>query len=42
MKLQAEAVALIVICFCFTVGLAYTWGYSAGEGDPPCYVTPSE
>ena len=42
MKIGAEAIALIVICFCFTVGASYLWGYSAGASDNKCYVTESD
>ena len=30
MKLCAEFVAIILITFCFTLGLGYLWGYSVG------------
>lgn len=39
MKIAAEAVALIVICFCFTVAASYLWGYSTGAHDNQCPIT---
>ena len=42
MKLGAEVVCIILITFCFTVGVSYLWGYTAGAQSVQCYVTPSE
>lgn len=42
MRIGAEAMALIVTCFCFTFAAAYLWGYSTGASDNKCYATESE
>ena len=42
MRLGAEAIAMVLITFCFTVGAAYLWGYSGGKADSACYVMGGE
>lgn len=42
MKIGAEAIAIVLITFCFTIGAAYLWGYSAGAEDHRCHITESE
>ena len=38
MKIGVEFMTIILICFLFTVGCAYLWGYAVGNSDNLCYV----
>lgn len=42
MRIEAEAIAIVIITFCFIVGASYLWGYSTGASDHKCYVTEGE